>query len=395
MTGSEARAVGAVSQHAVDRWSAGRDRYLDNLKVVLIAAIIAMHGILGYAGTSDAWTYTWLREVTLSPVVEAVLLVLAMPFGLILMALLFLVAGLLSVPSMQRKGPGQFARDRLVRLGIPFVVYVLLIQPVTVYSLEHPLGAAPGSYWHEFLGDEGILDTGPLWFVGVLLIFSLVYAGWVWLRGQPGTSPSRPVSARRLALAAAVVAPASFVIRLAWPYGSDAGPTDLNYWQWPACIAVFAIGLTASRRGWQQAVPDQLRRTCRAVTALAVVAMAALLLVSGLTDRVDDLFGGWNAFAVTFAAVDAVLCLFGSIWMLTAAQRHLTRPLPAGRELARSAYGAFILQTPVLIGLALALRPVEVPAEVKAFVVAGGGIAVSFGLAWLLVSRVPGVSRVL
>jgi hypothetical protein len=41
----------------------------------------------------------------------------------------------------------------------------------------------------------------------------------------------------------------------------------------------------------------------------------------------------------------------------------------------------------VLIGLALALRPVDVPAEIKAVTVAGVGVAASFALAWLLVAR--------
>jgi hypothetical protein len=32
------------------RWASTRLTYLDNLKVVLIAAIIALHAVLGYAG---------------------------------------------------------------------------------------------------------------------------------------------------------------------------------------------------------------------------------------------------------------------------------------------------------------------------------------------------------
>ena len=163
---------------------------LDNLKVVLIAAIIAMHAVVGYS-TLEVWTYSGLREVTLHPAVEAGLILVVLPFGLVLMALFFLVAGLLSVPSVRRKGPGRFARDRLVRLGIPFLGYVLLIQPVTVYALEHPLGGAPGSFWEEFLGDEGVLDSGPLWFVGALLVYSLAYAAWVRLRAgthAPGSA---------------------------------------------------------------------------------------------------------------------------------------------------------------------------------------------------------------
>lgn len=126
-------------------WAAARLAYLDNLKVVLIAAIIALHGVLGYAGTVEVWTYSELREVTLTPVAEAALLVLVSPFGFFLIALLFLVAGLLTPSSYDRKGARRFVVDRLLRLGVPFVVYVFLVQPTLVYALEHPLGDAPGS----------------------------------------------------------------------------------------------------------------------------------------------------------------------------------------------------------------------------------------------------------
>ena len=373
----------------------GRHLYLDNLKVLLIAAIIALHAVASYAGTVEAWTYTELREVTLAPVTEIALVVLALPFGLFLIALLFLVAGLLTVPSMDRKGPGRFARERLVRLGIPFAVYVLVIQPAVVYSVAHPLGRASGSYWAEFLGANGTLDTGPLWFVGVLLIYSLVYAGWVRARGGRRPRVGSTIRVRHLALAAVVVAPASFAVRLVYPYGGEAGFTDLNFWQWPACIAVFALGITAARRGWVDAVPDDLHRTCRTTALVAGVAMAALLVSAGFAERVDAMMGGPNLLAAAFAALDAVLCVFGSVWLLSVARRRLSRPLPHGPALARSAYGAFIVQTPVLIGLALALRPVGLPAELKALVLAGVGVAASFALAWLMVTRVPGLRRVL
>lgn len=63
--------------------------------------------------------------------------------------------------------------------------------------------------------------------------------------------------------------------------------------------------------------------------------------------------------------------------------------------LGRSAYGAFLLQGFVLIGLALALRPLGLPAELKAVLVAAGGVAGSFALAWLLVSRVRWLARIM
>ncbi|WP_416956848.1 acyltransferase family protein [Nocardioides sp. T5] len=368
--------------------------YLDNLKAVLIALIIAMHAALGYVGVLDAWTYSGLRETTLHPVVEMLLLVALSPFGFFLIALLFLVAGLLTPGSHDRKGGHRFVLDRLLRLGVPFALYVFLVQPALVYAVAHPFGNASGTFWQEYLGAEWQLDTGPLWFVGVLLVYSLAYAGWRRWRG-PDRPPQRPPTARTLVVSAVVVAPLSFAIRLVYPYGGESGFTDLNFWQWPACIAVFVLGIRAARHDWVHEVPRDLVRPSRPLTWAGVVAMTVLLYVVGSRDVVDEMLGGWNWYAAAFACVEALLVVFGPLWLLDLARRRLGRPLPWGEQLGRSAYGAFMLQGVFLLGLALPLRPVPAPAEVKALLVAVGAVAGSFGTAWLLIQRVPGVARVI
>jgi hypothetical protein len=76
-----------------------------------------------------------------------------------------------------------------------------------------------------------------------------------------------------------------------------------------------------------------------------------------------------------------VLAVSASLRLLGLAQRHTG---PRGRPahaLARSAFGAFLVQGLLLIGLALALRPLAVPAEVKSLAVAAAGVAGSFALA--------------
>jgi hypothetical protein len=82
-----------------------------------------------------------------------------------------------------------------------------------------------------------------------------------------------------------------------------------------------------------------------------------------------------------------VLAVSASLWLLGLAQRHVGRRGRLAHALARSAYGAFLVQGPVLIGLALALRPMAVPAEIKALAVAAAGVAGSFTLAWLVVTQ--------
>lgn len=390
----------STAPQAVDR-TTGRLVYLDHLKVLLIALIIAIHAVLGYVGSAAYWTYADVQETTLHPVSELVAAVVVVPFGLFMIALLFLVAGLLTPPSLARKGARRFVADRLLRLGVPFAAFTFVIWPAVTYALYHPFGAAPGSFWEEYLSDEGYFDTGVLWFLGVLLVFSVGYAGLTvlprparWSRGSDPTRPPRPIGLGRLAALALATTAATFLIRLAFPYGSES-VTDLNLWEWPGCAALFGLGIVASRRGWLAEVPHPLRRGSFVVTLGAALAAAALLGVALATGTADRLFGGWHWPALLFAAVESTLMVFGSVWLLGAAQRHLARPHAWTASLGRSAYGAFLLQGLVLIALALVLRPVPVAAELKALIVAIGGVAGSFAWAWLLVSRVPWLARII
>ncbi|WP_344686482.1 acyltransferase [Blastococcus jejuensis] len=371
--------------------AAARHAYLDNLKVLLIAAIIAAHALIGYSDLGgNAWAYSEVRETTLAEPTFVVLVVVAFPFGIFLIALLFLVAGLLTSGSYDRKGAGRFVHDRLLRLGAPYVVGTLLLWPALNYALYRPLGYERGSYWDEFVRD---VPTGSvMWFAAVLLVLSLGYAGLRRWRPERART-SRPISLRALLLLAAAVAAVSFLVRLASPYNSW-GLWGLHAWQWPECLAAFALGAIAAGQGWLVAVPEPVRRHARTATLLGALGLAVFIALP-LGFPIDYAAGGWHWQAAVAAALEGVLTVFGPVWLLAVAQRRLARPLPHGTALARSSYGAFVLQGVFLYGTALALRPVPVPAEVKAVTVALASVIGSFAVSWLLISRVPALRRVL
>ena len=100
--------------------------YLDNLKILLVVGVIAMHTAITY-GLDGSWYLESYDEMP-DALVGAVSFVLGVGwlFGL---GLFFLIAGRLSAPSLDRKGSARFARDRLIRLGVPLLGYTLA-QPV-------------------------------------------------------------------------------------------------------------------------------------------------------------------------------------------------------------------------------------------------------------------------
>jgi hypothetical protein len=190
---------------------------------------------------------------------------------------------------------------------------------------------------------------------------------------------------------------ATFLVRLVFAFNSENKYLDLNLYQWPACLAMFALGVVAAARGWLAAIPDRLRRQTGLATLTSLIAFGLYVAFGAVTGIDEQTWGGgWNWYALVFATLESALTVFGPVWLLAVAQRRLNRPLPwAGPAVSRSAYAAFILQSVVLIGLAMAMRPLPAPAEAKAILLASAGLVGSFGIAWLLINRVPGVSRIL
>ena len=359
--------------------------YLDNLKTILIAGIIAAHAVMGYADFGS-WTYQDVQEATLSPIVETIfVIVVASLGGLFLMALFFLVSGLLTQDSLARKGSSRFVSDRLWRLGVPFAIYTLVAWPVLEYALHEPL-LHERSYLQSFLDTDPVLDNGPMWFVGVLLLYSLGLVAWRRLF-PPAASPTGELRWRRLLLISVVIGLSTFFVRIA--LHADSGqPLNAHVWAWPEYLAMFGLGVVAARRGWLRPVPDALARRCGIATVAAILCTAAAVMSADALGLSDDAYiGGWQVPALLGALTEGVLAVSAPVWVLAFARRHLNGTGRVRRAMARSSYLAFMLQGPVLVGLALVLRPTDLTGDVKAFLVATLGIVGSFALAWPLVTR--------
>jgi hypothetical protein len=364
---------------------------IDNLRAVLVAWIIAGHGLLGYSSIGG-WPYDEVQEVVFGRRSELVLAAVVGPSGLFVVGTFFFLAGMFTPRAVSRKGPARFAWDRMLRLGVPFLFFMLLCWPLFMWFAYLAAGHRV-SYWWAFTHRQPFLDSGPLWFAEVLLYFSLAYALWIRATPRLDQRRRRPPSLGGVHLIAlgVGVAVASFVVRLWFPVQSTQ-VLDLHLWQWPQLAAMFGLGVVAVRSGWLIRTPDALHRWCRSVVAVTVFALPVLAIGTGLRDLAHDgvpFLGGWHWQSVVLACVEACLVVAGSVWLLGVAQRRLTRGGAFSVACGRSAYAAFVLQGPVLLTLAIVARPVTAPAEVKAFTVGVLGVLISFWLGSLAVRRTP------
>jgi glucans biosynthesis protein C len=306
-----------------------------------------------------------------------------------------LIAGRLTGPSVDRKSPGPFARERLLRLGIPVLVYTLLVSPALEYVDYRENEGGTGGFW-SFVGDQvWEFAPGPTWFLEALLVFSLGYALLRTVR-PPSRAPSRaPLRGRDVAGIALAIAVTSFAAHLVFPVGSEQFHLQLG--MFPQYLILFTVGVAAGRRGWLETLTPELQRRCGLAAAITALALPAILLAGDFFEggaAEDRFLGGWHWQAAATTLTEGVLATCVSLWGIGYFRRRHNHLRPLARRMSPAAYGAFIIHPPVLVGLALAIQGPPVPAELKFVFVLAGGVASSFGLA-ALAARVHPIARII
>ena len=111
--------------------------YLDNLRTTAITLVVLGHVAVSYGAEGD-WYIHGKGQV--SPVAFILTLPLMAIGAAFMMGLLFLIAGYFTPRSYDRKGPGPFLVDRLKQLGIPLLLFAIVINPIIEYLVEAHTG---------------------------------------------------------------------------------------------------------------------------------------------------------------------------------------------------------------------------------------------------------------
>ena len=120
--------------------------FVDNLRVILTIVVILHHLSIVY-GASGGFGYV-------EPGADDVTTILLTLFNSInapyFMGFFFLIAGYFTPGSYDRKGIGRFLKDRLVRLGIPVVVYMFTLNPLVNYLLSKYVRGSSASFVESY-----------------------------------------------------------------------------------------------------------------------------------------------------------------------------------------------------------------------------------------------------
>lgn len=364
-----------------------RNAGIDALRGALTLLVLFHHTAITY-GAIGGWFY---REVPADGQLGTKLLILFCTVNqAFFMGLFFLIAGNLTPAAVERNGAWRYARERLLRLGVPLLVFGFGLGPMTV-ALARTADGQPFLSTLFFLWRHGVFINGPLWFAQALLIFAAGYLAWHAVTHRAPRERPFP-SNRMLAVAMCVTGAAAFALRLQWPVGQQVCGLQLGYFA--SYVVLFVAGCAGAASHWLTTVP---RRQLLTWVVVAVLALPVLPAVVILAPQVPvfrgDTSGGFNVAAVVYGFWEPLVA-WGIILTLLVAFNAWFRALgPFWTALSRRAYTIYIIHPPVLVAIALAWREVGAPHLVK-FAVTGTATCVACYLMAGALLRMPWIRRV-
>ena len=349
---------------------ASRLIFLDNLKILFAILVVFQHVRVTY-GMTGSWYYI---ESAPLDAFSIVFFYIVTSFGGMfqssLLGLFFLMGGYFTPISYDRKGARSFWKERLLRLGVPLLLYIFIVNPIISYSLFFF-----GLYAHPLPSDIiGFLTYfGPMWFLVVLLLFTAGYTIYRQLKksrvvqGQIHKEYSIP-KYRYLLLFAICLGIITFFIRILspidqYPYGIPVA-NILQY------VLMFSVGIIAFRHNWVQKMTKHHVKIWGITIIVTILAFGLyFFLFLGVDANFSVLLGGFTIPALLFAILDNILCMGMIFVLIKGFYAKFNKQGKILRNFAPNAFNIYLIHAPILVLVAVAFSFVSLIPAIKLAIV--------------------------
>jgi glucans biosynthesis protein C len=382
------RAHAAASTASMSRSSLA----LNNLRGVVILIVVAFHAVsayLGYLGRGafafDKAPFMWRAF----PIVDT-----QRWFGfdlfcawqdVSLMCLMFFLSALFTWPSLKRKGTATFLKDRLLRLGVPYLFGIAIVMPIALYPVYRVSATDPSIVaYARHLFALPFWPNGPMWFLWQLLALTIMAAALH--RFLPGAvetlaewssaadrKPLRYFIALTAAAILAYVPPALAFTPFSW---SNHGLLALQLCRPLLYAVVYLAGLAVGSRDLESGLLAPGGRLTQNWARWLWGAFATYALWIALT-AYSMSPGAPLPLRVAMNVSFALCCTTGCFAAFAFTLRFGAVPSRALAALSENAFGLYVLHYPFVVWLQYALVGASLFAVVKGAVVFGCSLALS------------------
>jgi glucan biosynthesis protein C len=366
--------------------AAGRMEFISRYKGLLATLVVLIHTGVTYGGIGG-WDFVEAHDVLWLSVLTTTINSFAQSFVL---GAFFFISAYFLPRSLAKKGPARFLLDRLIKLGIPYLLYYFLIMPVLVAVGDWGEG---GPFSLDSYFDR--CNSGPLWFIEALFLFTLVYLIIRVVRRSPGRKLFAPGLPGRSAVLTYILAAAvlGFAARLVFPIGWTFHNLQLGFF--PMYVILFAAGIKAGEERWLDKIAELRLAPWLPIAVTGMVLYLPIMILGGaLTNEGKPFLGGVTWQAATYALWEAAVGTSLFIITLVLMARRQWRSKGAGASFAGASFGIYLMHAMVIIPLAVAMHPLALHPALKWIMLSVSGVCLPWALT-LALRKVPGVRRVL
>ncbi|NVM36769.1 MAG: acyltransferase family protein [Candidatus Lokiarchaeota archaeon] len=377
--------------------------FLDNIRVLFVILVIFTHVRVTYGG--EGWWYYIATINESNPFDNFTLIFFYMTAGFAgifqasLMGLFFLMGSYFTPKSYDRKGVSAFWKERFVRLGIPLLLYIFIINPIIFYLLAaggiQPWSSYPrlqGSLIEYYLSSFQSLDNfidfltswTITWFLIVLLIFTAIYTIWRQITKINSIQKRIPKELSipkyiYLLLLATGLGFLAFLVRINFPLNET--PLGLPLAYMIQYFMMFSVGIIAYKYGWfEKMTRHHVKVWAITIFAIVVLFFTYFFVIVGVDSDFSLFMGGFNLNALIFALVDNIACM-GMIFVLVKIfYAKFNNQGKILKNLADSSYFMYLIHPLVVIPVSLGIAFIPLSPIIKLTIV----LLVSIILCYLL-----------
>jgi len=371
--------------------------FLDNIKVLFALLVIFTHVRVSYGG--EGWWY----YIESNPVDLFTLIFFYMTAGFAgifqasLLGLFFLMGAYFTPKSYDRKGVPAFWKERLIRLGIPVLLYTFIINPIIFYLLKaggfQPMISDPRFQTNSFL--EYYLSFLTVftitWFLVVLLIFTAIYTIWRQITKidsiQQHIPKELPIPKYIYLLLLAIgLGCLSFLVRLAFSI-IDTEVLPIAYMI--QYFMMFSVGIIAYRYGWFEKMTRRHAKVWAITIFVTVIAFFVyFFVIFGADSDFSVFYGGPNINALIFALVDNIACMGMIFVLIKLFYAKFNKQGKILKNLADSSFHMYLIHPFVVIPVSLGFAFIPLSPIIKLVIVFLISVLLSYLISHFILQKI-------
>lgn len=370
-----------------------RLNYLDNIRILLTVLVIFHHTAIGY-GALGGWFYVSPEKV--GPIATLGLSSILAVNQAFFMSLFFFISAYFLPRSLDKKGSIAYIKDRVLRLGIPLLLYMFVLQAFIVFGIHKYTHQETGGFFHFWwILISKHLTTAHMWFVATLLIFEglyLLYHKYSKVHLSTYFSQQLPTTSKLIlfALCCAIVA---FILRFFFPIGYNFMGLQFGYYS--LYIGMYLAGILASRNNWLEQLSLTTGVKWYIVSQILILfPLGCLIYIAKHTELMAEISGGFHLLSLSLNIWEAYTCIGMCYFLLAYFRKHFNKANVFSKNLAANSYAVYFIHPFFVVGSTMLLEQINLLPEMKFFIAVIISIVSCFATA-NLIRLIPGMKKIL